>query len=190
MNMTDVNRKPKTGALLLAEPFMWDMNFKRSAILLCECNKEGVIGFILNRALNINISEALPELSEIDAALYFGGPVQTDTLHFLHNLGEEVEGSVEVVKGVYWGGNFEVVKSLLATKEAHPDNFKFFLGYSGWSYEQLKDEMKAKSWILTKGRAKHVFENGHDEDLWKRVLKSMGGDYKIISNFPSDPSLN
>jgi hypothetical protein len=32
--------------------------------------------------------------------------------------------------------------------------------------------------------------NAHDKDLWKKLLDEMGGKFKMISNFPEDPSLN
>ncbi|MEO1713898.1 MAG: YqgE/AlgH family protein, partial [Bacteroidota bacterium] len=43
----------KNGTVLLAQPFMLDSNFRRSAILVCEHNEEGSIGFIMNKPLEI-----------------------------------------------------------------------------------------------------------------------------------------
>ena len=93
----------KSGNILLSEPFLEDPNFRRTVIFLCEHHKEGTIGFILNKPLDIKISEAMPDLEGFNAPLFFGGPVQTDTMHFLHNLGDMIDDSVEITKGVYWG---------------------------------------------------------------------------------------
>ena len=179
----------KSGNILLSEPFSEDPNFRRTVVLLCEHHKEGTIGFILNRPLELDLSEAVPDLEGFRAKLYFGGPVQTDTMHFLHDLGDIIEDSVKVTDNVYWGGNFEVAKSLIQQKEAKSSNFRFFLGYSGWGKKQLYNEVKHKSWFMNKGNHDHIFKNS-PKNLWKKILKDMGGDYEVVSNFPDDPSLN
>ena len=70
-----------------------------------------------------------------------------------------------------------------------PDDIRFFVGYAGWGPNQLKDEMQMKSWILNRDSDKFTFtESG--ESLWSEILKTMGGKYKVMANFPVDPSLN
>src|SRR3990167_6862101 len=87
--------KPQAGKLLLSEPFLEDPNFKRSVILLTEHNENGTVGFILNKPSNYKLNEALQNFPAFDAPLFMGGPVQTDTLHFLHKLGNKLEGSIK-----------------------------------------------------------------------------------------------
>ena len=181
--------EPKKGSLLLAEPFMLDSNFKRSVILLCDNQEEGSVGFILNKPMKMYLPEAIPEVNDFEAPLFYGGPVEADTLHFVHNLGDLVEGSIHIADDTYWGGNFEDVKSLINQRAVGPDNFKFFLGYSGWSSGQLDEEMEENSWIVTKSSSEYIFDN-LSPNLWKKVLEDLGGKYKIISNYPEDPSLN
>ena len=133
-------REIKTGSVLLAEPFMFDSNFKRSAILLCEHNEEGSIGFILNKELDMQVDELIADFPSFDGKVFFGGPVQTDTIHYIHNVGNLLEDSVKVVPGVYWGGDFEKLKFLIQSDMIKPHNIRFFVGYSGWSDGQLGDE--------------------------------------------------
>lgn len=167
---------------------MLDPNFKRTVVFLCEKQKSGSVGFILNRPMPLKLSEAVEDIYNFDAQLYFGGPVQTDTLHFIHNV-PELEGCIKIIDGLYWGGNFEALKTLINSGEVKPDNFRFFLGYSGWDMSQLESEMKENSWILCPAKASHVF-SAKPDTLWKQVLKEMGGDYAMMINFPEDPSLN
>jgi len=181
--------KVQQGCLLISEPFLPDQNFKRSVVLMCEHNEEGSAGFVLNDPMGIPLKEVLSDLPVFDTKIYSGGPVQTDTLHFLHTLGDELEDSIRVMEGVYWGGNFETLKILLGSKRIKPDQVKFFLGYSGWSPGQIDDEMEMKSWIITKGVQADVFTEDADE-LWKTVLRNMGKEYEIVANFPEDPNLN
>ncbi|HYD90409.1 MAG TPA: YqgE/AlgH family protein, partial [Flavobacterium sp.] len=96
-------KKIKPGTLLLAEPFMPDPNFKRTVVLICEHNEDGTLGFILNRETELKLNDAVDGIENFESTLYFGGPVQTDSLHFLHPF-EELEGSVKVAEGIYWGG--------------------------------------------------------------------------------------
>jgi len=178
----------KQGSLLLSEPFMEDHNFKRTVVYLAEHNDEGTIGFVLNKKLDITLPDAIDEIDHFKAPLFYGGPVEPETLHFLHDI-KGIEGSLQVNPGVYWGGNFETIKVLMKNGDVTPKNFKFFLGYSGWDVGQLQDEMKTNSWIISGAEYDHIFKNEW-ESLWKDVLIKMGGRFKMMSNFPEDPQLN
>jgi len=188
-NIFDKNDQPSKGKILLSEPFMADANFKRSVILLCEHNNEGSFGFILNRKLDIYFSDALPEFAYLKEPIYFGGPVEPDTLHYLHILGDDLKGSEEIADGVYWGGSFEDLKNLLAQERVKGDQIRFFLGYSGWGHNQIEEELGQNSWIVTNAQCSDIFNN-HEDKLWANILKDMGGDYKSIANYPENPNWN
>ncbi len=175
------------GDILLAEPFMKDGNFKRSAVLLCDHNEEGSFGLVLNRKLDLFVDDVLPDFPAENIELYYGGPVGPDTLHFVHSYGDLIEGSVPLKNGIYWSGNFEQIKMLFETKSISTDKFRFFVGYSGWGEGQLEGEMDTDSWIVAKNFA-DIFVG--ENELWKKVLQSMGGEYKIVSTYPEDPQLN
>lgn len=181
--------KPRSGAVLVSEPFLPDDNFKRSVVLLCEHNEEGTLGFILNRPLGVTVHEAVEDFPEFQASLYLGGPVENNTLHFIHRLGSQIPDCVEIMDGLYWGGNFEALKASIETGTLNANDIRFFLGYSGWSPGQLEEELAEKSWIVSEGKSDHVFETNVDE-LWRTILKEMGGQYSIMSNFPENPQLN
>jgi putative transcriptional regulator len=183
------NFNPKKGSLLLSEPFLNDDYFRRAVILLCEHNDEGSFGFILNNYVNIKLNELIEGVDDFDANISLGGPVSTNNLYYIHTLGEDIPGSTPLVKGVYIGGEFEVLKSLIKSKAITPNQIKFFLGYSGWSANQLDNEMKEESWIVTKSNLKIVMGK-RDKDLWKKILNKMGGKFSVISNYPINPSLN
>lgn len=178
----------KTGQLLLSEPFMDDPNFKRSVVLLCEHKAEGSLGFIINKGLNMTLGEALPDLNSFDSQLYFGGPVETDTLHFLHRLGDKLEGAVPVAPNLWWGGDFEMLSVLIQAGQVEPDEVRFYLGYAGWSPGQLTSEMQENSWYLHPGTTEYVFHE--DEQLWRHILVAKGGKYRLIGNYPEDPLYN
>lgn len=183
------NKKEVTkGTLLISAPFLGDI-FKRSVILITEHNEEGSVGFIINKSTDYKLHEVIDDFPEFDAPVYAGGPVQQNALNFIHRSNVYLEGAFEISNGIYWGGNFEMLKLLIENGSVDPEDFKFFLGYSGWSPEQLNNEIRQNSWYLKKSTEENIFDQDPGK-LWSKVLKSMGNEYSIISTFPDDPSVN
>jgi len=183
------HRKPAKGDLLISEPFLPDPNFERTVILLCEHNDEGSFGFVLNKPSLLKYSDVMED-SSYNELIYVGGPVEQETLHVLHTQGDLLEGSIDLGNGIFWGGNFEQLQLLVDTDQIEPADFKFFLGYSGWSSGQLEMEFKEKTWIISdQAKKEQVFDMDADQ-LWKNALNEMGGKFKMISNYPIDPRLN
>jgi putative transcriptional regulator len=183
------NIKPSPGKLLIAEPFLDDPYFKRSVVLLTEHNENGTIGFILNKPIEIKLKDAVGELPPIDSNIHLGGPVARETLHFLHTEGEQIDGSLEIMKGLFWGGNFETLKKLIEQDKIKPESIKFFVGYSGWEPEQLEKELKLNSWIVLEGDLSVIMKR-NTANLWKDILKDKGNEFGIIADFPQDPNMN
>ncbi|MCB0596595.1 MAG: YqgE/AlgH family protein [Lewinellaceae bacterium] len=184
-----VRQEVSSGQVLLAEPFMLDPNFKRSAVLLCEHNEDGSVGFIMNKPLKMRIDELIDGFPEFDSEVFFGGPVQTDTIHYIHNVGDLVEDSVKVADGVYWGGDFEKLKFLIASNLVLPHNIRFFVGYSGWSEGQLNDEMGYGSWVLAEMDANYLFKS-EPKKLWTQVMYNKGDTYSVIAQMPETSNFN
>lgn len=181
--------EPGTGILLISDPFLKDPNFKRTVVLLCEHKEEGSFGLVLNRTFDHTLDELITELEGYVVPVYYGGPVQMDTLHFLHQLPDEIPGGQEITNGIYWGGNFESVVSGLKNETLDLTKIRFYLGYSGWSSGQLSEEMNVKSW-LTVSATKTLIFNTETDAIWKDAIKSMGEQYEQIIHYPIDPQLN
>jgi Putative transcriptional regulator len=181
--------EPKAGRLLVANPHLDDPNFLRSVIFLCEHNEEGSFGFVLNRKLDYTVDELVPELGDFQLPVYEGGPVELHTLHFLHQYPEQIPGGQEVMEGVYWGGEFEKLIELINSRTIDTDKIRFYLGYSGWGAGQLASEMDENTWIVSEASKKFLFAS-NEKELWKAVLKELGGTYELFINAPVDPRLN
>jgi putative transcriptional regulator len=178
------------GKILLAEPFMLDPNFKRSAILLCDHNgEEGSIGFILNKPLQTNIDELIEDFPAFESEVFFGGPVQTDTIHYIHRVGDLLDDSIEISRGVYWGGDFDKLKFLVNSQLIQPHQIRFFVGYSGWSEGQLRSEMNYGSWLVASMDANYVFKF-RPEKLWETIMYNKGNTYTVLAQLPEDLSWN
>lgn len=185
----DENQEPQKGKVLVSEPFLLDNYFKRSIVLLTEHNKEGSIGFVLNKPVEVNINEVVEDFPQMDADVALGGPVSTNTLHYLHTLGDIIPNSMPVLGNVSWGGDFEVIERLITSGNITRGQIRFFLGYSGWSPNQLEDELAANAWVVCDILPEEIMMplNKH---FWTQKLQAMGKKYEMWSRFPENPEMN
>ena len=181
---------PKKGHLLIAEPStLGDFSFNRSVVLLAEHNTEGSVGFILNKPLGYSINDLVPEINA-SFKVYNGGPVEQDNLYFIHNIPHIIPGSIEIANGIYWGGDFETTKQLINEGKITKNHIRFFLGYSGWSVNQLEMEMQENSWIVAENTLKNKLLSKASNLFWKEKIIEQGGEYVLFSNAPENPMLN
>jgi len=186
--MSDSTLSP--GTLAISAPMMQDPNFRRTVILICEHQPdEGSFGLILNREIDVQLGDVMEGVFAHDPSLYLGGPVQRETLHYVHARPDDIPGGIPLPGPVTWGGNFERVQELAQRGDVSDDDIRFFLGYAGWGPGQLEDELDEDAWILAPSAADLIFEADPDQ-LWRTVLRQMGGEYAVLANFPDDPRMN
>jgi len=180
---------PGKGRILIAEPFLQGPYFARSIVLLTEHSKEGSVGFILNKATDVYPDEVIDDLFNFNGELFIGGPVSSNTLHFIHTLGKKVPGAIKITQNIYWGGDFEEIKKLINEGKADSSSVRFFAGYSGWTAGQLENEIAENSWIVSSLDDCQLM-TADINTIWKESLKNIGNLYKTWSNFPNNPSFN
>jgi len=181
---------PSVGDLLISEPFLQDENFVRSVVLLCEHSEDGSFGLVINKPSILKLNELVEGLAFLDKDVFVGGPVEQNTLHFIYVGEKALEGSIALNEKVWWGGDYETLLEKLKTGLLDPDSVRFFLGYSGWGAEQLAEELTQGTWIISKDNInEQTFEFTPDQ-LWRNLLKNMGGEFQLIANYPLDPRLN
>src|SRR5689334_21545133 len=127
---------PGPGTLLIAEPFLKDPSFMRTVVFLCDHQEEGSFGFVINRVFDHTLDELMNDLDELKLPVSSGGPVQTDTIHFLHQYPELIPGSYEVLYGIYCAGDFETAVTLIREGSIDTNRIRFYSGYSGWGSGQ------------------------------------------------------
>jgi putative transcriptional regulator len=142
----------KPGDLLIAEPSIFgDLNFHRSVVVLVDYKTEGYIGFIINKVLPYPIKDIVSEIKVV-LPLFSGGPVEEDSLFFIHNVGHLIPESEKISENLFWGGNIEKAIALVNSKIISEKEIRFFLGYSGWSKNQLEQEIETESWVVIKNK--------------------------------------
>lgn len=181
---------PKPGHLLISEPFLQDENFVRSVVLVCEHNDNGSFGLVLNKLSILKLNELIDELENFDLEVYVGGPVEQNTLHFIFSSEHQLEGSIPLGNDLWWGGDFDQLVLRLNQREISFDDIRFFIGYSGWASGQLDAELEENTWILCDSLDTADIFHASPDELWRIILKNMGGEYQLLANYPIDPRLN
>ena len=179
------------GIFLVAKPSLRDPNFRQTVVLLCEYGPDGALGVVINRPTEISITEVLPQVPILESQchmVFSGGPVQRNHLLILYRMPDGPEDTHHVFDGVFLGGNMEALKGILQDPQS-PNNFRAFMGYSGWAPGQLENEMETGSWITLPADTKMVFEK-KQPDLWPEILRSLGGQYTLYAEMPPDPQMN
>lgn len=179
--------RPRPGFLLLSDPFLQEDYFTRSVVLICEHNEKGSFGLVLNNFIDIKLHELDENFPIVTSPVSIGGPVDEQSIYYIHSFGDMVSESLYVTDEISFGGNFEELKKAI---DLEPNGkILFFLGYSGWSPGQLNDELTLNSWLVVNNiPLKEVF-NGHD-DFWKYCMTKQGEPFKLMANFPVNPQNN
>ena len=178
--------EPKQGNILISEPLMNDFHFGRSVVLLIDhIESEGSFGIIINKQLNACVNQIVDDFPDFDAAVYLGGPVAEDQLFFIHTLGDLIPDSSPIIDGLYWGGEVETLKTLIATGIANEENTRFYLGYSGWDAGQLVSELVRNSWAVSNITVEQYLSTP-PEHMWSTFVQRLGKSYEMWNRFPKN----
>ena len=177
----------RRGQVLLAHPLLEDDNFQRGVILIADHDHQGTVGFVLNDATKYLLPDALkgdwPTLP-----LHIGGPVDQDSLFFLHCRPDIIPGSHSIDGFLHWGGEYEVMQSALRNGQLPSGHIRFFAGYSGWSPGQLEAEIDEGSWAIIPGSTVNCLS--YQKDLYQALKGQLPPDFRLWSNAPTEPQLN
>ena len=160
------------GKLLVASREMGDPIFARTVILLVQYDPKGVVGLVLNRRTKVPLSRVLESLKaakNISDPVYLGGPVELPTVFALLESPATVDGAERVVAGVYLISEKTLLEKTISTR---PDSgvFHVYLGYAGWTAEQLRQEVELGAWFIFPGDAATVF-NADPDSLWPKMIR-------------------
>lgn len=175
------------GHLLISSGGLYDPNFRHTVVLIGEHNADGALGVVLNRALNVTVDQAIPELVDLvppGEALYQGGPVQPESPVLLAEFEDAATAELHVFDSVGF-----LVGDVMMPIEEGIRRARVYAGYSGWGPGQLEAEMAADSWITEPAYVEDVFTASPDL-LWSLVLRRKGSQYDRLSKMPFDPSMN
>ena len=180
--------KVKEGMILISEPLGRDLFFKQSVILIVEHNSVGTVGFVLNKPFHLPLKELIDDFPNGGNFVSLGGPVEPDTIHFLHTDGDIIGNAKEVTPGIFWGGDFEQLQLNVHSGAVDTQKVRFFLGYSGWAPGQLAEEIKHSQWIVSSISNPEILNS--PVGMWEKCVREMGDRFKAWLNVPEEPSMN
>lgn len=174
------------GHLLIAMPGIGDRRFERSVICVCQHNRDGAMGLIINRNMNgLSFIELLEQLSVTtiesiaDRPLYTGGPMETGRGFVLHS--DELilkDGTRKIADGIALSANIEILQSM--ANGLGPRRALVCLGYAGWSPGQLDREMADNIWLSVEATPSLIFGTPNDQK-WPKSLAALGVDAAMLS---------
>lgn len=135
----DSRVQPAPGALLVAEPFLYERYFHHSVICLVDYEPAGsAMGIVLNNPTDHSLQELLPDVKvQTRIPVYCGGPMSEDRLYFVHTLGDLIPSSREIVPGLYIGGDFDTMLSIINDGYDTVGHIRFFLGYRYYGNDKI-----------------------------------------------------
>lgn len=181
---------PAAGQLLIAtEPGKGGF-FDRTVVLILEHNESGTLGVVLDKPSDIDMPPPLEPWTGLlspPAVPFIGGPVNEQAVVALAQLANPeisppgwrpILGDVGLV-------DLDTPVELVDGAFAH---MRLFIALSGWEAGQLEGELIRGSWFRTVARAEEIF--GLPDDLWRRVLRRLGGVAARWSTWTSIPVFN
>jgi putative AlgH/UPF0301 family transcriptional regulator len=171
------------GKLLVASRGMDDPHFARTVILLVRYDDDGVLGLVLNRRTDVPLSKvlALEAAKDRSDPVYLGGPVGMPAVFALLQSSAKMEKAENIFGGVYMISDEAV---FVETISARPDSsvFHVYLGYAGWTQDQLRAEVQLGAWFVFPADAAAVF-NSDPNSLWSKMIQDT--ELKSAKNAPS-----
>lgn len=160
------------GVFLVAQPSLNEATFRRTVILIMQRPDGGSLGIIINRPTDVTLRDALPNhehLAALPQPLYFGGPVQPETLLFLVRAVTPPPQGIAILRDVYLTTDAAWVDGALATGKVIMAT-RVFAGHSGWAPRQLRSEMERQGWYILPADSETIFDRSLDT-LWLELVK-------------------
>lgn len=174
------------GKLLVASRTLGDSNFAETVVLLVHRDAEGVVGLILNRRTNVPLSRVLERFEagkDRSDPVYLGGPVETQAVFALLRSKAKLDEAEQVLSGVSLIST-ETLFEKAISGQPDPGIFHVYLGYAGWSNDQLRKEVELGSWFIFQGDARTIFDSDPDS-LWRQMIQKT--ELKLAGRDPHAP---
>jgi putative transcriptional regulator len=154
----------------LAMPCLSEGIFSQSITYICEHGESGAMGIVINRPLDLSVSEIFEHL-QIDSGRDFsdlpvmaGGPVQMDHGFVLHRYCDKTwEASLKVTPEITLTTSRDILRAI--ANDNGPQDHLIALGYAGWTAGQLEQELAENSWLTLPGSSDIIFSTPADERL-------------------------
>jgi len=158
---------PAQGKLLVATELVEGELFAETVVLLLFYDETGAFGLVVNRPTDVSPDELLADeegIADYDGTLFWGGPVQMDSLRALLRTDEPPEEAEKILDSVY----LVSLEDALQQGPTDPARLRLYIGYAGWAPGQLDYELARGSWRVVPATDELVFAEAPRE-LWKQL---------------------
>lgn len=166
------------GKFLVATPQMQDPRFARAVIYVCNHDKDGAMGLVVNKTKDMPLSKMLGhigikgEVKVADSPVLSGGPVDTNRGFVLHSPDfQNDKNSLKLSDSLMMTSTKDVLESLVADNA--PDKAVLAVGYAGWSKGQLETELQNNAWLVVDGDEALIFDTDMN-GKWTKALAKIG----------------
>ena len=159
--------QPLTAMFLVAQDISPQSAFADALVLVMNNLGPAPVGIIINRPTPISVAEIFPGLKRLEPLhdkVYFGGPVELDTVWFLFRSSRPREHAVQAIENVYLSGDRDLLRELLS-RDKPMEGLRIYIGHAGWGPGQLEYEINQGAWTPQRASADAIF-NGKSEQPW------------------------
>ena len=171
---------------LIAMPQLADPHFSQTVTYICEHNKDGAMGIVINRPLEIDLGDVLQHMQitpaeqvNTRASVLAGGPVQTEHGFVLHRPAGEWTSSLKITEGITLTTSRDIMTAI--GHHQGPADFLLALGYAGWGAGQLEGEIRQNAWLSGPADPAILFELPLAE-RWSAAAALIGVDLRLLSS--------
>jgi len=159
------------GKLLVASRGLGDPNFAGTVVLLVRYDENGVVGLVLNRRTDVPLSQVLDLKAAKDRSdpVYLGGPVGPPAVFALFQSPAKIEKAENIFGGVYLISDKDLFEQTISARP-EPDVFHVYVGYCGWTRDQLRAEVQLGAWFVFPADTATVF-NSDPDSLWLQMIQ-------------------
>src|SRR5215471_17571035 len=154
------NQKSLTAILLVARGELRDPNFADSVVLVMNNLGPAPVGLVVNRPTEIPVAHLFPDLkrlAQVHDKVYFGGPVDLESVWFLFRAVKPPEHAVQAFGGIYLSSSRDLLVQLLG-RDKPMDGLRIYIGHSGWAPGQLEAEIARGAWTLEHADPDTIFK--------------------------------
>lgn len=162
--------------LLIATPALEGSVFQQSVAVICEHNKEGALGIVINRPMDFSTCDLL-EYMDIPSStshnlnpVVAGGPVQTDRGFVIHRSKKSWNSSICLKHDIMITTSNEILQAI--SHDELDQNTFIALGYAGWEAGQLEEEIIHSSWLTIPLDPEIIFHTAI-ENRWQKSIQSL-----------------
>ena len=166
-----------TNQFLIAMPSLQDGGFEKSVVYICQHDRDGAMGLLINKTCDTQLSDLLEYLSiedhdlKQDQSVFFGGPVHPENGFVIHYPVGRWRTSLNVTNTVGVTTSKDILIAM-ANNEG-PQHAFLALGYAGWEPGQLEEEIKDNLWLVTPAQSDIIFDTPITQ-RWQKAFSLTG----------------